>query len=66
MSVDALTRTREPAPSALVEREEPVAALQGHLTDASANGRLVLLRGEAGIFNDWNTRVSCGDMGDPQ
>ena len=20
----------------------------------------------AGIFNDWNTRVSCGDMGDPQ
>jgi hypothetical protein len=20
----------------------------------------------AGMFNDWNTRVSCGDMGDPQ
>lgn len=20
----------------------------------------------AGIFNDWNTRVTCGDMGDPQ
>ena len=49
MSVDPLTRTREQAPSALVEREEPLAALQAHLTDAGANGRLVLLRGEAGI-----------------